>query len=87
MGATISDIVTKFSFQFIKLILIANIIAWPVAYFAMNEWLSAYAYKIEIGFSTFIISSVTAILVALLTVGFQAIKASLLNPVDSIKYE
>jgi putative ABC transport system permease protein len=65
----------------------ANIIAWPIAYYSMNKWLQNFAYRINIGLWMFIISAVVALVIALLTVSFQSIKAATANPVDSLRYE
>jgi putative ABC transport system permease protein len=64
---------------------VANIIAWPLAYFAMNRWLQNFAYRINIG--TFILAALLALVIALLTVGYQAIKAARANPVEALRYE
>ena len=65
----------------------ANIIAWPLAYFAMNRWLQNFAYRINIGIGTFILAALLALVIALLTVGYQAIKAARANPVEALRYE
>jgi len=87
LGASVSNIIYIFSGEFVKLVLIANIIALPIAYFTMNKWLVNFAYQISIGVWIFILSAAIAFLIALLTVGFQAVKAAVANPVDSLKYE
>jgi len=68
-------------------VLIANLVAWPVAYFTMNRWLQGFAYKINIGFAVFVFAALLAFLIAFVTISFQAIRAALANPVDSLKYE
>ncbi|RYE17609.1 MAG: hypothetical protein EOP45_15510, partial [Sphingobacteriaceae bacterium] len=73
--------------DFLKLILLAIIIATPVAYFAMQHWLQDFAYRIPISAWIFLLSGALAILVALLTISFQAIKAALANPVKSLRSE
>jgi putative ABC transport system permease protein len=73
--------------DFVKLVLIANVIAWPVTYFAMNKWLQNFAYRIEISWLVFAFAGGAALFIALLTVSTQAIKAALANPVDSLRYE
>ncbi|MGD9056243.1 MAG: hypothetical protein PVF38_08890, partial [Desulfobacterales bacterium] len=73
--------------EFTKLILLANVIAWPIAYFTMNRWLQNYAYRIEIGLSAFVLAGLIVLLIALLTVGYQATKAARANPVDALRYE
>ncbi len=87
LGATVAKIVLMLSGEFTKWVLLANVIAWPLAYFAMGKWLQDFAYRIEIGFLPFIISSVLALMIALVTVSYQSIKAGRANPVDSLKYE
>ncbi|MCJ7581300.1 MAG: ABC transporter permease, partial [Candidatus Aminicenantes bacterium] len=86
-GASIPNIVIILSKEFAKWVLLANIIAWPVAYFAMNKWLQNFAYKTEIGFWVFILSGSLALFIALFTVSSQAIRAATANPVDALKYE
>jgi putative ABC transport system permease protein len=66
---------------------IAAVIAWPVAYFVMSKWLQSFEYRISIGLGAFILSSVLALIVALLTVSYQTVKAATANPVDSLRYE
>ncbi len=87
LGASVSNIVIMLTKEFNIWILCANIIAWPAAYFAMNFWLRDFAYKTGISIWIFIFASASAVLISLFTVSFQAIKASLINPVDSLKYE
>ena len=87
LGATISRIVLMLSKEFTKWVLIANIVAWPVAYFAMNRWLQSFAYKINIGLLTFVLSALAALIIAGLTVSYQAFKAARTNPVEALKYE
>ena len=87
LGASAAGIVLLLSKEFTKWVLLANIIAWPVAYYAMNRWLQNFAYRINIGPLIFIQSAVLALLVALLTVSYQAMKVSLANPVDTLRYE
>ena len=66
---------------------LALFIAWPLAYLAMNQWLQNFAFRTNIGLGTFILAGVLALVIALLTVGYQAIKAARANPVDSLRYE
>jgi putative ABC transport system permease protein len=83
LGATISGIILLLSKEFTKWVLVANIIAWPIA----NNWLQNFAYRINIGLGTFVLTGLSALIIALLTVGYQAIKAARANPVDSLRYE
>ncbi|UCH98192.1 MAG: ABC transporter permease, partial [Candidatus Aminicenantes bacterium] len=86
-GASVSGIVTMLSKEFIKWVLIANVISWPVAYIFMNKWLQNFAYRTSIGVELFIFSGIIAFIIAVLTVSNQSIKAAAANPVDSLKYE
>ena len=67
--------------------ILSNLIAWPIAYFAMKDWLQNFAYRIDIGIGTFVLGGALALGIALLTVSSQAIKAALANPVDALRYE
>jgi putative ABC transport system permease protein len=87
LGASVAGIVFMLSKQFTKWVLLANIIAWPVAYFAMQSWLQGFAYRVNIGILTFVLSALVALLIALLTVSYQAIRAAVANPVDALRYE
>ncbi len=87
MGATTGRIIFLLSKEFIKWVLIANIIAWPLAYYFMNNWLQAFAYKINISIWIFPAAGLVAFLVALVTVSTQTLKASLSNPANALKYE
>ena len=75
------------STEFTKWALLANLIAWPVAWWAVNKWLQNFAYRIEIGWWIFLLAGSLALLIALLTVSTQAIRAALANPIDSLRYE
>jgi putative ABC transport system permease protein len=87
LGASVSSIVLLLSKEFSKWVLIANIIAWPVAWYAINKWLEHFAYHTDIKWHLFLISGVLTLFIALATVSFQAVKAALSNPVDTIRYE
>jgi putative ABC transport system permease protein len=87
LGSTVSGIVGLLSKDFVKLVLIANILAWPVAYYAMNRWLENFAYRVEISPWTFLLAGALALSMALLSVMAQAIKAALANPVEALRYE
>lgn len=87
LGASVQGIVTLLSKQFIVLVLIANLIAWPVAYFTMHTWLNDYAYHVELSWWVFVVSGVAALLIALITVSYQAIRAAVANPVKSLRSE
>ncbi len=87
LGATVSSIIKHISKEFVVLVIIANIIIWPFAYFIMNRWLQTFAYRIDIGWWPFILTGITVLLVSLLTVSWQIIRAATANPVDSLRYE
>jgi putative ABC transport system permease protein len=87
LGASIFRIVFLLSNEFSKWVLIANIIAWPLAYYFMNRWLQTFAYRATIGVGIFLFSGLAALVIALLTVGYQSVKAARANPVDSLRYE
>ena len=87
LGASIPSILLMLSKEFLKWIVIANIIAWPAAYYLMHKWLQEFAYKVEIGWWIFALSGIIAIIIALLTVSLQAMKAATANPVESLRYE
>jgi putative ABC transport system permease protein len=87
LGASIPGIILMMSREFTRWVLLANIIAWPIAYFTMHRWLQSFAYRSGIGWLVFIFSGFFALIVALLTVSFQAVKAATANPVDSLRYE
>jgi putative ABC transport system permease protein len=87
LGASVSRIVTLLSREFALLVLLANLLAWPFAYLVMNKILQNYAYRIDISWWVFALSGGLALLIALLTVSTQAIKAALANPVESLRYE
>ncbi|MFC2165774.1 ABC transporter permease [Acidobacteriota bacterium] len=87
LGASVPGIILMMSREFTRWVLLANVIAWPIAYYIMLRWLRSFAYRSEIGFSVFILSGFMAMAIALLTVSIQAIKAAAANPVDSLRYE
>jgi putative ABC transport system permease protein len=87
LGATVSTIVTLLSKDFLKLVLIAGVIAFPVAWFAMNKWLEDFAYRINIPWWVFLFAGIMAALVAFATIGFQAVKAARANPVKNLRTE
>jgi putative ABC transport system permease protein len=84
-GASIKGIVKLISREFLILVIISNVIAWPVAYFFMNKWLISFAYRIDISLWIFIGSGVLVLLIAMLTVSVQAVKAAMANPVNSLE--
>ena len=87
LGASISNVTLLLSRDFLKLVLLATLIAWPLGWWAMSYWLNGFAYHISIGAGVFVISGMLAFLVGLLTVSSQAVKAAVGNPVDSLRSE
>jgi putative ABC transport system permease protein len=87
LGASVSGIVQLLSKEFLKLVGISILIATPVAWWAMNKWLQGFAYRINISWWIFVVAGIMALLIALLTVSFQAIKAAVANPVKSLRTE
>ncbi|MFI5154425.1 MAG: ABC transporter permease, partial [Chitinophagales bacterium] len=87
LGASVSEIVTMISKDFLILVLIAFVIAFPVAWWIMNQWLQSFAYRINISWWVFALAALLTIAIALLTVSLQAIKAAIANPVKSLRTE
>ena len=87
LGASVQSIVAMLSKDFLKLVLIASVIAFPIAWFSMNKWLEDFAYRINISGWVFVLSALTAVIIAMVTISFQAIKAALENPVKSLRTE
>jgi putative ABC transport system permease protein len=87
LGASVMQVTEMLSKDFIKLVGIACLIAFPISYWAMNKWLQSFAYRINISWWMFVVAGVVALLIALLTVSFQAIKAAVANPVESLRSE
>lgn len=87
LGASVPNIISMLSKDFVKLVLVAAVVAFPVAWYAMNKWLEDFAYRINIGWWVFVVAGVAALLIALITVSFQAVKAALINPVKSLRTE
>ena len=87
LGASVPAIIFKLSREFTRWVLLANLIAWPLAWLAMRAWLEDFAYRITIGPAPFIAAGLIALVIALLTISYQAIKAALTNPADALRYE
>jgi putative ABC transport system permease protein len=87
LGASVQRIVGLMTSEFIKLICISFVIAAPVAWWAMNKWLSDFAFRIDITWWMFVVAALLALVIALLTVSIQAIRAAVVNPVKSLKTE
>jgi putative ABC transport system permease protein len=87
LGASVQNIVFLLSGHFVKLVLLANLIAWPLAWYTMHKWLMDYAYRINISWVVFLFIALLSIFIALFTISFQAIKAAIANPVKSLRSE
>lgn len=87
LGASVSNIYLLLSREFLIWVALANIIAWPVAYYVMHKWLQNFAYRVVIGWEIFLVSAGAALAISVVTVSYQSIKAALANPIDSLRYE
>jgi len=87
LGATIHEVAALLIRDYILLVGLANLIAWPVAYYLMRRWLQDFAYRTPIGLTVFLLSGLLGLAIALLTVGYQAVHAARANPVESLRYE
>jgi ABC-type antimicrobial peptide transport system permease subunit len=87
LGATVSNIIYLFSKEFIFLISIAFVIAAPVAWYFMHQWLQSYPFRIELSWWIFLTGGLISVIIALITVSFKAIKAAIANPVKSLRSE
>ncbi len=87
LGASVANIVNMLSSDFLKLVGIAAVIAFPIAWYSMNAWLQGFAFRTSISWWVFVIAAILAVAITLITVSFRAIKAALMNPVKSLKTE
>jgi putative ABC transport system permease protein len=87
LGSSNTGIFILLSKNFTKWVLVANLISWPIAYYVLSNWLKSFAYHIDPSIMIFVLSGLTALMIALLTVGYQAVKAASANPVDCLRYE
>jgi putative ABC transport system permease protein len=87
LGASVSNLFVVLSKEFTKCVLLANIIAWPLGYFVMNRWLQDFAYRIDIEYWVFLMAMALALIIALITVSYQVVKAASANPVEVLRYE
>ena len=87
LGASVSNLMYLLSKDFFKLVILATLIAFPLAWWAMNTWLNSFAFKIEISASVFVTAFAAVLIITLLTVSFQAVKAAIANPVNSLRTE
>jgi putative ABC transport system permease protein len=87
LGASVQNIVAMLTKDFVALVCIAICIAAPLAYWGINKWLQDFAFRISIGWEVFLVAGIAATLIALVTVSFQAVKAAIANPADSLRTE
>ena len=87
LGASVSNISYMLGNQFVKLVLISNLFAWPLAYYFMNKWLNTFAYRIDLSIGMFVMAMFIALIIAILTVSYQSIKAALVNPASTLRNE
>lgn len=87
MGASVPGLVALLSRDFLKLVVVAVLIASPVAYLLMRRWLEGFAYHVEIGAGLFVLVGVLALLLALLTVAYQSVRAAMIDPARSLRVE
>jgi putative ABC transport system permease protein len=87
LGANVGSIVSMIAKDFLRLIIIASVIAFPVAWWAMNKWLQDFAYRVNLSWWIFLAAGLLTIVIALATISFQAIKSAIANPVNSLRSE
>lgn len=87
MGATATSVVLLLIREFNKWVLVANVIAWPIAYFLMKNWLENFAYRVDQGVFTYILAAIFTLVIAIITVSYQSIRAATKNPAESLRYE
>jgi putative ABC transport system permease protein len=87
LGASVAGLVLLLTREFTRLVVVANLIAWPLAWLAMDGWLENFAYRTDLSWSSFALAGGAALGIAWLTVGWQAVRAALINPVEALRYE
>jgi putative ABC transport system permease protein len=87
LGASIPEIIRLLSEEFLIWVFVANVFAWPLAFYFLNKWMQNFAFRIPIGIEIYVLSAVLALVIAMLTVFYQSIKAAIANPADSLRYE
>jgi putative ABC transport system permease protein len=87
LGASVTGVTALLSKDFLQLVFLAILIAFPIAWLLMNKWLEDFAYRITISWWMFVVAGIVTVLIALITVSFQAIKAAVTNPVKSLRTE
>lgn len=87
IGASVQNVIVLLSADFLKLILVAVLIAFPLSWWAVHQWLAGFAYRTDIGYGIFVLAGISILVITFATIGFQAVKAALSNPIDSLKNE
>jgi putative ABC transport system permease protein len=87
LGSSVREIVILLTREFSRWVILANLIAWPLAYLAVSAWLENFAYRIEVGVSVFLLTGLVTLAIALFSVAYQSIRAARADPVDSLRYE
>jgi len=87
LGSSVSSVVLILCKEFALLVIVANLFAWPIAFFTMNKWLQSFPYQMNINITTFLIAGILALVIAILTVSYRALKAAWTNPIDALRYE
>jgi putative ABC transport system permease protein len=87
LGSTSSGIILLINREFIRWVVYANLIAWPLTYWAARKWLQSFAYRTGIGIDVFFAAALLAVLLAILTVSVQSVRAANTNPIESLRYE
>jgi ABC-type antimicrobial peptide transport system permease subunit len=87
LSASVAGITSLLSREFLQLVIISCVVAFPVAWLMMSEWLQSYEYRVNISWAVFVISGILAIFIALLTISFHSIRSAMANPVESLKNE
>jgi putative ABC transport system permease protein len=87
LGASVANIISLLSIDFVRLVVVASILSLPIAYYSMNNWLKAYTYRIDLSLMLFILPVLAVVVIAALTICFQVLKTALTKPVDTLKYE
>jgi len=87
LGASVPNLIRILTSEFVVLVALANLAAWPVAYLVMRGWLGNFAYRVGVGLGIFLAAAVSAVLIALATVSYQAARAAVTNPINAIRRE
>ena len=87
VGASLSDLVFRLSGPFLKLVVLANAVAWPIAYYWLRQWYDEFAYRTNIDFEMFLMTGLVSLLIAFSAIAFRAVKTALANPIDALRYE